>query len=139
VWLGKGTFPEYDKMSDLLRKDQLVDFVVDIKTYRAADYLNAQWVVDNLANWGGPRNRWPSTKGRYVKVLAKSLDPHYASRILDIMESVEHRADWDVMMAKAGSLRTIQIALEDVAADRRLSPRVAGLQRRWSVTLTEQP
>jgi hypothetical protein len=139
VRLRPGTFPEYRKMSDLLNKDQLVDFVLDIKTYRASDYLNAPWVVDNLGNWGGPKNRWPETKGRYIKVLAHSYDKYYTARILDIMDSVERREDWDTMMAKAGSLRTIQIALDDLAADKRLSPRVAALQRRWRVVLTEQP
>jgi hypothetical protein len=139
VRLPPGTFPEYSEMSALLDKDQLVDFVVDIKTYRAPDYLNAQWVVDNLGNWGGPRNRQPKTKGRYIKVLAQSHDPHYASRILDIMESVDRREDWDTMMAKAGSLRTIQIALEDLAANKRLSPRIGALEKKWRVALTERP
>ena len=42
-------------------------------------------------------------------------------------------------MAAAGSLWTLQIALEDMTTTPAASGRLAALQRRWGLTLTEAP
>jgi len=146
-------FPAFKEQSDFIRKDQLVDYVLSIQTYTADVYIWPKWIIDNLELWGGLKNRWPKTKGLYISVLAGRPDPYYSEAILKIMESVDQQKDWTEMLDKATdktldktgnpnspravTLRTIQIALD--ALGDRSSARIANLERRWRVRLTEQP
>ena len=139
VWFAPSTMPSYVRQSDALQREQLIDYLLSIETYTAERYVNAQWVIDNLTNWRGLTNRWPGTRGLYIRVLAPTVDPYFTRAILDIMESVSSRADWDAMMAEAGSLRTIQIALDELSARPPYSARVVALERRWHVHLREDP
>jgi hypothetical protein len=144
------SFPDYKNQSDLLRKEQLVDFIFSIRTYTRKHYIWPKWIIDHLELWGGLKNRWPSTKGLYIRVLAPKYDPYFSEAILKIMESVDQQKDWtemlDAALAKvdtkqpdppAITLRTIQIAL-DTLGDR-FSARIVNLERRWRVRLTEHP
>jgi hypothetical protein len=137
VWLLPGHFPEFQKQSEYLNKEQLLDYVLRMDTYTTSDYLDAKWIVDHLGLWGGPKNRWVATKGLYIRILAKPLDPYYAPAILDIMESVHRDEDWQAMMDKAGPLHTVQLALDDLIISRRFSSRIAALERKWKVVLTD--
>jgi hypothetical protein len=101
--------------------------------------VNPQWIIDNLTHWRGLGNRWPETRGLYIRVLASTVDIHFTRVIIDIMESISTRADWDAMMAKAGSLRTIQIELETLSAQPRYAARIVAIERRWGVQLREEP
>ena len=92
-----------------------------------------------MSLWGGLANRLPATKGIYVRALAQSADRYHVVRILDILESINNRADWDAMMAAEKRLPRLQLALDDLTTERRLSDRIAALQRRWGVTLIEMP
>jgi hypothetical protein len=146
-------FPAFKKQSDFIRKDQLVDYVLSIRTYTTDDYIWPKWIIDNLELWGGLKNRWPKTKGLYISVLAGIPHPYYSEAILKIMESVDQQKDWTEMLDKATdktldkngnpnrpravTLRTIQMALH-VRGDR-FPARIANLERRWRVHLTEQP
>jgi hypothetical protein len=146
---------DYKTQSDLLRKEQLVDYVLLIPYYTQKDYIDAKWIIDHLQLWGGLKNRWPSTKGLYIRILANKkdcdyspFDPYYSEAILKIMESVEQQKDWTEMLDKAldktggpddraTTLRTLQIALD--ALGDRFSARIANLERKWRVRLTEHP
>jgi len=139
VRIAAGRFESFRKQSDALRREQLVDYILSIKTYRKSSYVDAQWVVDHISLWGGLVNRLPATKGTYVRALAQSADRYHVVRILDILESINNRADWDAMMAAEKRLPRLQLALDDLTTDRRLSDRIAALQRRWGVTLIEMP
>src|SRR5262249_36399217 len=122
-------------MSDFLNKDQLVDYVLTRKVYRTPDYLTADWVNDHIGLWGGLNNRWPETKGRYIRVLAQSSNYFFQPRIVEIMETVGRQGDWDAMMAKTGQLQTLQLTLGRLSKDQRFASRIAGLERRWGATL----
>ncbi|TWT12748.1 hypothetical protein [Reyranella sp. CPCC 100927] len=139
VRLNPSRFESLRKQSDALKRDRLVDYILANKTYRKSSYVDAQWVVDHMSLWGGLANRLPATKGIYVHALAQSADRYHVVRILDILESINNRPDWDAMMAAAKRLSRLQLALDDLTTDRRLSDRIAALQRRWNVTLIEMP
>ena len=90
------SMPWAEKQSAALARDQLIDYL-----FAHGDYdqmLDPQWILDNLGNWRGLGNRRPETKGKYIGVLAKSPDNYFTRLILDIMESVTSRAEWDAMM-----------------------------------------
>jgi hypothetical protein len=126
IRIAPNRFPAFKAQSDALRKDQLIDYILSNDTYTTTQYIDAQWIIDNLASWRGLGNRWPSTKGLYVRILAKTYDAHYSAAILNIMESVERREDWTKMLEAAG-------------AQRAYSARVAALGRKWNIRLTEKP
>jgi hypothetical protein len=139
VRISPDRFPEFRAQSDALRKDQLIDYILSNETYATSQYITAGWIVDNLQSWRGLKNRWPSTKGLYIRVLAKSFDPRYSPAIVAIMESVERREDWTQMMDNAGPLHTLQLALDDLTFHGPFSARIAELERKWKIVLTEQP
>ncbi len=140
VTLPKGGFQDYGEQSDADKKEQLIDYVLSIDTYQGNSYINAQWIVDRLSLWGGLKNRWPETRGLYIKKLAAdSFDHYYTVRILDVMESVERQADWDTMMGSAGSIRTIRTALEDLSTNRSHAARIEALRKKWKINLTDEP
>jgi len=131
------SMPWAEKQSTALARDQLIDYLFSHGDYD--EMLDPQWIVDNLGNWHGIGNRLPETKGKYIGVLAKSADNYFTRVILDIMESVKSRADWDAMMAEAGSKRAIRVALDTLSAEARYGPRVVALERRWGIHLHDDP
>ena len=139
VRLPPGSMPSFDRQSAALARDQLIDHVLSIETYTRSRYVNPQRIIDNLTHWGGLGNRWPETRGLYIRVLAPTVDTYFTRVILDIMESIGTRADWDAMMAEAGPLRTLRIALDDLSALRPHTPRILALERRWGAHLREEP
>ena len=131
------SMPWAEKQSTALARDQLIDYLFSHGDYD--QMLNPQWIVDNLGNWRGLGNRRPETKGKYIAVLAKSADNYFTRVILDIMESVKSRAEWDAMMGEAGSKRAIRVALDTLSAEARYGPRVVGLERQWGIHLHDDP
>jgi hypothetical protein len=139
VHLAADRFPDYRDQSAALQRDQLIDYILTVPTYRKHRYIYPKWVVDHLTLWGGLANRLPATKGLYVRILARSIDRYYVVHILDILESINSRAEWDAMMAVEKNLPRLQLRLDDLTTDRRLSERIAALQKRWGVSLIETP
>ena len=131
------SMPWAEKQSTALTRDQLIDYLFSHGDYD--EMLDPQWIVDNLRNWGGIGNRLPETKGKYIGVLAKSADNYFTRVILDIMESVKSRAEWDAMMGDAGSKRAIRVALDTLSAEARYGPRVVALERHWGIHLHDDP
>ena len=131
------SMPWAEKQSTALTRDQLIDYLFSHGDYD--EMLDPQWIVDNLRNWGGIGNRLPETKGKYIGVLAKSADNYFTRVILDIMESVKSRAEWDAMMGDAGSKRAIRVALDTLSAEARHGPRVVALERQWGIHLHDDP
>ena len=131
------SMPWAEKQSTALTRDQLIDYLFSHGDYD--EMLDPQWIVDNLRNWGGIGNRLPETKGKYIGVLAKSADNYFTRVILDIMESVKSRAEWDAMMGDAGSKRAIRVALDTLSAEARYGPRVVALERQWGIHLHDDP
>jgi hypothetical protein len=131
------SMPWAEKQSAALDRDQLIDYLFSHGDYD--QMLDPQWIVDNLGNWRGLANRRPETKGKYIGVLAESADNYFTRVILDIMESVKSRAEWDAMMDEAGSKRAIRVALDDLSTEARHGPRVITLERRWGIHLHDDP
>ena len=139
VRLAPDSLPGFRAQSEALRRDQLIDYVLSIDSYTRSRYINPQWIIDNLSHWGGLANRWPGTRGVYIRVLASSVDPHFTRLILDVMESVNQRSDWDAMLAEAGPLGSIRIAIDDLSAQPRYAARIVALERRWGLHLRDEP
>jgi hypothetical protein len=131
------SMPWAEEQSAALARDQLIDYLFSHGDYD--QMLDPQWILDNLNNWRGLGNRRPETKGKYIGVLAKSADNFFTRVILDIMESVKSRAEWDAMMGYAGSKRAIRVALDTLSAEARYGPRVVALERRWGINLHDDP
>jgi hypothetical protein len=131
------SMPWAEKQSTALARDQLIDYLFSHGDYD--EMLDPQWIVDNLRNWRGLGNRLPETKGKYIGVLAQSADNYFTRVILDIMESVKSRSEWDAMMGEAGSKRAIRVALDTLSAEARYGARVVSLERRWGIHLHDDP
>lgn len=131
------SMPWAEKQSTALARDQLIDYLFSHGDYD--EMLDPQWIVDNLRNWRGLGNRLPETKGKYIGVLAQSADNYFTRVILDIMESVKSRSEWDAMMGEAGSKRAIRVALDTLSAEARYGARVVTLERRWGIHLHDDP
>jgi hypothetical protein len=138
VYLQGDTFPGHRRQLRWLEKDQLIDYVVSyLSTYRR--HLRAGWIRDNIHRWRGSasdgiHNRWATTKGHYIRVLADRRRSEYTDLILDIMESISESGHWTEMLRVAGPLRTLQIALDPTNL---YLPRIGALQRRWGTQLIE--
>jgi hypothetical protein len=94
------------------RPDQLIDVLISrVRDYR--DSLTAEWVVRNARGFGGPRNRWASTIGHYLRVLAH---PPYTSDqaglIVELLEAAAATpANWPALVAAAGGDDTVRRAI----------------------------
>jgi hypothetical protein len=139
VRLPPGSLPEFEEQSEALRRDRLIDYILGIDSYTRPRYIDPQWIIDNLNNWRGLRNRLPETRGIYIRVLASTVDTYFARAILDVMESVTNRQDWNAMMDKAGPLNTIRVVLDDLSARPQYARRIVALERQWGVHLRERP
>jgi hypothetical protein len=143
---GSKFFDEYRQMGQDLDRDQLVDFVLNIGVYTDDRYLDRDWVVNNLDNWGGVRNRRQQTKQLYVtKLLTAADNPHYAARVLAVLESIETNSDWLRMLLHIetvsgdGTLRKLRLAFRNLLRDRGHAVRIDQLERRWKAVLTDRP
>jgi hypothetical protein len=95
-WLG-GMKEQYDYFV----KAQLIDYVLNIDEYRKA--LKADWVEENLNYWRGPKNRWSSTLGYFVRTLAASPTPARNVLMMKLMIVVSDRGQtaWQKMIREA--------------------------------------
>jgi hypothetical protein len=124
------------------QNDQLIDRILTFGEALYAPLLTAAWVRDNITAWRGLRNRTPNTKGIYLRVLSSDESRNARTLnygpILDIMESVTTRRDWDAMMAKAGPLDKLQAMLSTVRWSPGAGKRMRQLQTQWGVDLGAQ-
>lgn len=97
--LPEGTFlpsliGDYHFRLQKYRLGQLIDQVLSMQTYR--DYLTADFIRRSMRWWGGIRNRWLTTRGYYLRVLADD-GPANQTLILEILESIPSHADWTIV------------------------------------------
>lgn len=90
----------------------LVDYVLSIEVYRRdlETPRTAAFIARSLSWWGGLRNRWPSTKGYYLRSLASQTGRDYAPPILEILESITPD-QWPAVRSSGGSLDRIRRGL----------------------------
>lgn len=88
---------------------QLIDQVLSLETYRA--WLTADFIRRSIRWWGGIRNRWLTTRGYYLRVLADD-GPANQALILEILESIRSHADWTTVrttLTEANIRRTREV------------------------------
>lgn len=109
----------------------LIDQVVSIREYRRdwEQAATASFIVRSLSWWGGLRNRWPSTRGYYLRCLAMQVETDYADQILDILESLTPQG-WAIARTCAGDLGHLRTALRPRARlhDTQLTNRIERAQ-----------
>lgn len=111
----------------------LIDNIVSMNTYRK--HLTAHWVETCIPWWGGITKRWPETKGYFIFAIALAGISSNTALILEIMESVTRKLDWEKMAKAAASRSTdalrIRQSLSVSLSDSRQSARIAKLKRLW--------
>jgi hypothetical protein len=144
VWLGASDGVDHLRaQSRYVDQDQLVDHTLAVRSYHKL--LEPAWIKDTKDLWGGLANRWPGTRRLYVKtLLSVAADPYFGSLVLEILESIQSRQEWDAMIdsikqISGGSLRSVQIKLDGLLGDRNLRARLGRLEQKWKVGLTESP
>ena len=128
------------------RAGQLVDFTLSISDERNeheyARGLTAEWIRRNQAAWGGLSNRWATTKGIYVKVLAADRLRNNGALIIEIMRTIQQATHWSEMMRHISKeLRQVQqvvgSSLSPLAGGNVIrQQQVRALEQRWRVKLT---
>lgn len=129
-------FPQMQEQSDALEADQLIDWILGHGSY-AEDKIDDQWVLENLNNWGGLRNRLPDTKSTYIDQLDTSYDPRAAGAILTILESIQTRKEWTQVWDGVESHKAVRHVLKQASTDRRIFVRITALEGKWQVKLME--
>jgi hypothetical protein len=127
------------EQSDYVKDDQLVDYVISVRTYRQS--LTPGWIARHADDWGGLANRWADTRGRYIHVLARDDDPDSAGLILDILETTEalpaaeQLDDFATMIRRVDIDDLRQTLTRESARDKESAARIEALQRRWHLAL----
>lgn len=115
----------------------LIDQLLSIEDYRRdlESDETASFIVRSLNWWGGLSNRWPSTRGYYLRSLASQFGD-YAWTILRILESLS-RQQWQAAKRCAGSMDDILSALrrEHHIHGVEFPERVRNVQQRLGVDL----
>jgi hypothetical protein len=63
---------EFADLRSWRAKDQLIDYVLSMNIY--LQKLTSGWVRQNITKFGGLRNRWATTRGNYIRLLAARPD-----------------------------------------------------------------
>jgi hypothetical protein len=117
-----------------LRLQQVVDLALANPTYRAQ--LTAGFVRDSLWWWGGPENRWPSTRSMYLRVLAASFSGSGLSpaQMTDTMvattcllEAFENPTQWQAGRWALGDVEALRRVYD--TRDTRIAPDVIQAQQ----------
>lgn len=110
-----------------LASSDLIDSIFDIPEYRRdlETAATADFVARSQTWWGGLDNRWPSTKGLFLKSLASQTAQDYSETILKVLESIT-AAQWSAVKSMAGNLDKIRQGLRLNAMNHRLDNRYGG-------------
>lgn len=73
-------------------RHQLIDEVVSMETYRR--HLTSDFIRRSITWWGGLTNRWYSTRGRYLNILAAASRHRNLDLIVEILESIPGPEEW---------------------------------------------
>ncbi|MDX1389530.1 MAG: hypothetical protein R3344_10100 [Acidobacteriota bacterium] len=116
---------------------QTVDLVVNNPTY--GQHLDVDFVTRSANWWGGLENRWPTTRGHYLRVLAGAgLGPH-RGLMLRIFESFSGAAEWRRASTTAGSVEEIRWVMRHGLYDNDFLRRAREVEHRLLVDLGATP
>jgi hypothetical protein len=131
---------------------QLIDLVLKHPDYQK--YIDAAWVRESLQRewWGGLMNRWPSTRGFYVKLLAEESQKNASNTALkmdnalvikNILESLfkelqlapnelaQSEKNWTIAFVNSvggeQNLRIMRSALEPLLGDQKMKRELEAL------------
>lgn len=141
---------------------QLIDLVLQHPDYQ--EYIDTAWVRKSLQRewWGGLVNRWPSTRGFYVKLFAEesqknasntTLKMDNALAIKNILESLfkelqlapnelaQSEKSWVIAFGKSvggeQGMRNVRSALEPLLGDQKMKRELEALNRRLVFPILE--
>lgn len=102
----------YESRLNRILSGDLIDSVLNIAEYRRdlETEATAEFIKRSLNWWGGLSNRWPSTRGYYLRSLAACRGHDFAEQILTILESLTTQ-QWLAAKTVAGSLERIREGL----------------------------
>lgn len=105
-------YSSYQNRMNRYASRDLIDNVVNNPEYRRdlETPETADFVARSLGWWNGLSNRWPSTRGYYLRSLASHGDRDYAYSILQILESILP-GQWPAARSCAGDLDRIRRGL----------------------------
>jgi hypothetical protein len=120
-------YQSYQWRLNRLASSDLIDSIFDIPEYRRdlETAATADFVARSQTWWGGLDNRWPSTKGLFLKSLASQTAQDYSETILKVLESIT-AAQWSAVKSMAGNLDKIRQGLRLNAMNHRLDNRYGG-------------
>lgn len=118
---------QYD--SNRSRSADLIDSLFDMEEYRRdlETSATAEFIRRSLSWWNGLENRWPSTRGYYLRSLASREDRDYADAILTVLESFT-RPQWVIAKTVTGNLDRIRQRLATKLYEISYSQRILRVQ-----------
>ena len=104
-------FSEYTDRDARFTNSELIDNVFTFTEYREdlESRATAAFIVRSFPWWGGLTNRWPSTRGYYLRSLAARAED-YSEPILQILESLD-QGKWAAARSCAGNMGRVRQAL----------------------------
>lgn len=103
---GGPLFKRYNEQVMYQKANQLIDTVLALPIY--AKHLDKDWVVKNLHNWGGLSNRWATSLGHYVRVLADGyvVTPTHLPQFVEVLEAIP-ASHWSQAKAAMGNFNAV--------------------------------
>jgi hypothetical protein len=94
--------------------------------------LTPDWVYRHRNDWGGIKNRFAATKGKYLRELDD--DARYAELILEILENVDSEK-WPRVVEKGAKINRMRDALHYFIVSPSYRSRVAKVQQELKIDL----
>jgi hypothetical protein len=94
--------------------------------------LSPDWVYRHRNDWGGIKNRFAATKGKYLRVLDD--DARYAELILDILENVNSET-WPRVVEQGAKINRMRDALHYFIVSSSYRTRVEKVQQELKIDL----
>lgn len=139
--LPKDDLSRWQGIEQARTNDQLLDdMLVEDELYRSR--LSADWIRRKRNDFGGIGNRWATTKGYYIKVLAgERYDVVDAGVLVEILESINQPDDWTALLAAAGGEGVVREALDRSRCLYGASyfKSIERVQARWGANLIVSP
>jgi hypothetical protein len=113
------------------RANRLIDVVLERQQYSSR--LTASWVISHADDWGGLSNRYPETRGLYIRVLSDSPTMAKSKLVLRILESFGPEDDqfsWNSMLEQAGGTAALKRGLAGISTHGELKE-IRHLRERW--------
>ena len=134
-------YSAYRQRRNRVLSQDLIDDILSNVEYRRdlESEITADFIVRSLSWWGGLSNRWPSTRGYYLRSLAAQQED-YAESILLILQSLTPD-EWQSARTCCGNIENIRDGLKrgHHIYSRSFANRISQVQSRLSENFGIQP